>query len=629
MVENVIQKINVLMSMAGSNNTIDALQEEAEGITKELLRLEKQLEQLKSSMVNTKYMKASERIIDENIKIGLENKIAKFQDQLSLCIEEITNVAKEEEEYHAVVESLENDLNSLKKFIESLNLKAKTIGTKDKASYSLYQDLIEDTTNEIAQIEKELKEKQSAYEQIKKRLESYGERRADLESKIKAEKSKLAETNAFLANPENYMDYKEKQEDEEKVERLSKEIERLERRKLEIITDPIYIGEDAIKLVKSEDKTGALEKIKELVTIVETKPYMNYKYNDLVDLLEEAKAKRDEFASQIEGKEYLARDNNVAKQRLDYLNKKYQKLTKTKETLEAEIKEIDTQEVKDLMSSVTELHHFKEKLHKDIEEYKKVIAENEDYKTPRKQANLKSAFKQKCEELAFIDDLWKKYEKEMENTISKSKELEEKELSKLLEEIRNIEIERKTLQDFLKEENSPIDILAMEKDRAELKRLSDEVEKIVNRQKYKKMPSEIYDEIELALRSSDENKPKLRQEKTDYVNIEDYRIENINDAVFKEEEPPVVDLPTPEPPVLEEPQKSREEELVFPPRNSINEENQEKSAQRLKVIKVEPIEEEKSVEELPEDSYMVNDLEDTNYISFNDLLEDTNDANEM
>ena len=124
MVENVIQKINVLMSMAGSNNTIDALQEEAEGITKELLRLEKQLEQLKSSMVNTKYMKASERIIDENIKIGLENKIAKFQDQLSLCIEEITNVAKEEEEYHAVVESLENDLNSLKKFIESLNLKA-------------------------------------------------------------------------------------------------------------------------------------------------------------------------------------------------------------------------------------------------------------------------------------------------------------------------------------------------------------------------------------------------------------------------------------------------------------------------------------------------------------------------
>ena len=96
MVENVIQKINLLMSMAGSNNTIEALQDEAEGITKEIIRLEKQLEQLKASMVNTKYMKASERIIDENIKIGLENKIAKFQDQLSLCVEEIANVAKEE-----------------------------------------------------------------------------------------------------------------------------------------------------------------------------------------------------------------------------------------------------------------------------------------------------------------------------------------------------------------------------------------------------------------------------------------------------------------------------------------------------------------------------------------------------
>lgn len=626
MVENVIQKINLLMSMAGSNNTSEALQDEAEEITKEIIRLEKQLEQLKASMVNTKYMKASERIIDENIKIGLENKIAKFQDQLSLCVEEIANVAKEEEEYHAVVESLETDLNSLQRFIDSLNLKAKTIGSKDKSSYSLYQTLIENATNEITGVEKELKEKKAAYEQVKKRLESYGERRADLENKIKAEQAKLAETNVFLANPENYMDYKEKQEDEAKVEQLSKEIEKLERRKLEIITDPVYIGSDAIELVKNEDKNGALEKIKELVTIVETKPYMNYKYNDLVELLEEAKVKRDEFASQIEGKEYLARDNNVAYQRLEYLNKKLEKLTKTKETMEAEIKQIDTQEVKDLMAVVTELHHFKEKLHKDIEAYKEVIDENEDYKTPRKQASLKSAFKQKCEELAFIDDLWKKYEKEMENTISKSKELEEKELSKLLEEIRNIEAERKTLQNIINEENNPIDILAMEKDRAELKQLSDEVEKIVNRQKYKKMPSEIYDEIELVLKSADENKPKLRQEKTDYVNIEDYRIESINDTVFKEEEPPVVELKATELPVIEEPEKT-EEELVFPPRNPINEPAKENNSKRLKVVKIEPIEEEKNVEELSEDSYMVNELEDTNYISFNDLLEDTDNGN--
>ena len=47
MVENVIQKINLLMSMAGSNNTSEALQDEAEGITKEIIRLEKQLEQLR------------------------------------------------------------------------------------------------------------------------------------------------------------------------------------------------------------------------------------------------------------------------------------------------------------------------------------------------------------------------------------------------------------------------------------------------------------------------------------------------------------------------------------------------------------------------------------------------------
>ena len=56
---------------------------------------------------------------------------------------------------------------------------------------------------------------------------------------------------------------------------------------------------------------------------------------------------------------------------------------------------------------------------------------------------------------------------------------------------------------------------------------------------------------------------------------------------------------------------------LFPPRNI------EPEKERFKVISVEPIDDE-PVEELENDDYIVNDFQDTDYISFNDLLEGGN-----
>ena len=95
--------------------------------------------------------------------------------------------------------------------------------------------------------------------------------------------------------------------------------------------------------------------------------------------------------------------------------------------------------------------------------------------------------------------------------------------------------------------------------------------------------------------------------------------------------PPVIEdispYQIPEPEIKEEP-------VVFPPRQTY-----EPKSNRLKVIHVEdivPTKEEKkepvkeepkeeTLDSLIDDQYMVNDLEDTNYISFNDLLEGEQD----
>ncbi len=636
MYQNIIKKINLLIEMSNSTNTYETLCEELEVLTKEISSSQKKWNDAQTLKNDSKYIKASDRLIDENIKISLENKVKKYQNQMELCVEEIEQVSKEEEEYHEIIEKIKGELESLTRFLNSLELKTKTVGAKDKSSYEFYQSLIEETSKEIEDLNDRLKAKQEAYDIVKKRLESYGTERVELESKIKREQEKLDETTDFLANLDNYVDIKMKQEDEKRNEQLSKDIEALERRKLEIITDPVYIGHEAIEFVKEDDVTSALEKVKELVTILETMPYMNYHSDELEGLLEEAKAKRDEFENLIEGKDYNTHNKSFITNRIDYLQDKLHKKEIKREQLEAVIREIDIDVVKELMKHITELHKTKDELQCNIENYKQVIKLNEDFKTPRRKAKLKAAWNEKNEELRFLETLLNRYEQELEKTVMESKDLEENNLMHLHDEIQQIEFEIKELNKMTETTDNVQDILAIERDKTELKNLSDNVEIIIARQQYQKTPMEIFDEIEFALKSKEEPVKEVAEKKDDFVDLSDYRIEKSSSNIDELEDIPIDDeqLPIPEPMIVEplnqmedfeEEKEEPEEEFLFPPRSQNIEIEPQNS---WKVIKVEPLEEKNdAVEALNEEPFMVNDFEDTGYISFNDLLEGKDDEN--
>ena len=74
MYQNIIKKITTLMEMANSSNTYESLQSELKVIQKELLKCEREMEKYKLTANESKYIKASDKLIDENIKISLENK---------------------------------------------------------------------------------------------------------------------------------------------------------------------------------------------------------------------------------------------------------------------------------------------------------------------------------------------------------------------------------------------------------------------------------------------------------------------------------------------------------------------------------------------------------------------------
>ena len=641
MYQNIIKKITTLIEMANSSNTYESLQSELKVIQKDLLKCEREIEKYKITTNESKYIKASDKLIDENIKISLENKIEMYEQELLDCKAKIDEVSESEEEYHEAILNIERELTSLDNFLSSLELKAKTIGSRDKSSYQFYQGLIEDATNEMSTLKEKLTDKQSSYEQIKKRLSSFGEQRAKLENLLKEKREKLTETTNYLMNPNTYIDEKLKAEDEKRLGELNKTKEELNHRKEEILEDPVYIGHEAITLIKEEDVTAAILKLKDLINKLNTLPYMNVSYEELDELLEEAENKRDAFSSSMENKDYKTHDNKAIISRLEYLQNRKREMEASIKNLEIEIHDLDVNVVKDLMNHVSLLHTTKDELTKDIEEYRTVISENTEYKTPRKKASLTTALNQKCEDLDYIEELLKKYETELEQTVLYSKDLEENNLMKLKNCLANIDKEIMEINKNIGVTTNSQDLLAIEKDKANLKKLADDVDAIINRKSYKKTPNDIYKEIEALVKETEEPEV-LESDEEAPINLDDYRIDELS---FDEEEPPKKsfedELIKEMPPVIEDispyqiPEPEiKEEPVVFPPRQTY-----EPKSNRLKVIHVEdivPTKEEKkepvkeepkeeTLDSLIDDQYMVNDLEDTNYISFNDLLEGEQD----
>ena len=650
MQKDVIEKIDLLVKMSGTTNSYEPLQEELSQLEKQIENQKNQVRNLKKSISENTYIKASDRIIDENIKIGIENKIQYYQDSLDDLLSQLKGVSQDETSIHSSIVSLEEEKKQLESFFSSLELKLKTIGNKDKSVYQFYEELIEKTKNDLEKNHSLLSDYQTKYEQACDKLDQLGNRREDVEGKLQKEQERLKEINQFLASPNSYVDQKAKQNDEKLIDQLTSQLEEMERRRLEILTDPSFIAHDAVMLMVDEKEAEALEKVRELVTIVKTKPFMEYDKADLEELLERTINERDGLATQLENKIYSNKEMMVVETRLSFLRERKKSLSEEIHSLQEKIKNIDVVSVKELMEYVRDSKACRDSLQEDILEYKKVISSHQEFKTPKKEASLRAALKKKEEEYAFVNQLVLAFEKDLEDLVITSRNLEEKTLQKLSESMEEIESEIKDIQKNQVLMNSSKDILAAEKDKEKLKKLNDDVQAIAHRQEFDKMPDEIYDEIELLLGSMtplETSKDSLLKP-DDFVDLSDYRIDlsSSDDSV---PESSVEETTIPELILVEEPQEipdsvpiieeKNDDSIIFEPIKEeevpviedveenlkvVSEEPKEKNDNRLKVIRVEPLSlDTRDVEKL--DSGTENS--DDEYISFNNLLEGDENGN--
>ena len=271
------------------------------------------------------------------------------------------------------------------------------------------------------------------------------------------------------------------------------------------------------------------------------------------------------------------------------------------------------------------IKNAKKTLEEEIATYQTCLTKNQEYKTPKKQAMLKSALVKKGQDLDQTKEIYNKFMRELEDLVIASKNIEAGTLTALNNKMSSLTKEKESLEKNLLLRDNTVDILEMQKDKDLLKTLNDETEVLKERKKYPKTASEIYDEIEMNLGAS-----KTVLESPSSNSLDKYRIDSFNDSETSTETktpelfPDTVELATPDIAL----ESSEEQTKTFPPREPKNTTEPE----ILKVIDIEPLEKKTSFKAAPPkkeesnsdfenlDDFMINDFSSGDYISFNDLL---------
>ena len=382
-------------------------------------------------------------------------------------------------------------------------------------------------------LEQELAKKDKRYQEVLRELEVHEQALKELSDKKNSDSARRREIEDNLGNPNAYIDEDLKSHDEERLNSLNESLVSLQKRRLEYLTDPNMIGMDAKELIANNDFTEALKKIKELVTIVKAKPFMDITNKQILDEeLEKKEAERTELANYIDSKNYAGMSSNVAQKRIEYLNKELEKEKALILQYQEENKKIEQEIGADLSPLIGGLEEEIRNISSEIEDYQTLLQDNT--KSRKTKTNLENAILKKEKEKDAMNDILDNYKKDLLFKIKSSNRLE-----KLLERY-NQDITQKTeeieeLNRMALFDGASKDYIEEEQDKEKLKKINDEIKQIKNCRKYDRTPDEIYDQIEMLLANTKVDAP-IKEEKEEENQVE-VPIDGLFDNEPTKEEP--------------------------------------------------------------------------------------------
>ena len=523
---DIFNNIDLLIEMAGSTlNTLD-IEGELRDINKEIQDKKGQIEDLKGMMNDTRYFNASSELVDKNIEVSLKSKISRLNRKIKDIQLKLNDVKKEEAKTHDDVIALKDRIEKNKEYISLLESKS---GKLDSA----YQSIVEQENIAMESLEQELAKKDKRYQEVLRELEVHEQALKELSDKKNSDSARLREIEDNLGNPNAYIDEDLKSHDEERLNSLNESLVSLQKRRLEYLTDPNMIGMDAKELIANNDFTEALKKIKELVTIVKAKPFMDITNKQILDEeLEKKEAERTELANYIDSKNYAGMSSNVAQKRIEYLNKELEKEKALILQYQEENKKIEQEIGEDLSPLIGGLEEEIRNISSEIEDYQTLLQDNT--KSRKTKTNLENAILKKEKEKDAMNDILDNYKKDLLFKIKRSNRLE-----KLLERY-NQDITQKTeeieeLNRMALFDGASKDYIEEEQDKEKLKKINDEIKQIKNCRKYDRTPDEIYDQIEMLLANTKIDAP-IKEEKEEENQVE-VPIDGLFDNEPTKEEP--------------------------------------------------------------------------------------------
>jgi len=628
---DIVELIDTLVKMAGSTSSYETLTAELEDIKKTISKKEIELQDLKESMIDDKYFDASGEVVDRNIEISLTKKIRRLN-KMSEEIKSEMNTAKSDElRLHDEIKKLKDELKASASYIDVIE--ERIFNTNLNEVKENYHELLTIERNNYSTIDMSLSEKQSEYEKVSKQIEALSVAIKELEDTILKEKEKLAETKASLSNPKTYIDEALKKADEEKLTALVLEIEELDKKRLNILTDPALIANDVKEFVATNESSKSLDKLKELITLVKSKPYMDENNRESLEShLEKLEKELTELTNEVESKKYNGQDSYLIEDRINYLKNIIELAKINIDQIRENITIIDTQRVSFIKSKITNAESQAKEIEDTISEYQALV-KSSDKRSEKSKSSIKETFDKKVKELDTVKEIINAYKDDLRSLIKEAFDAENVEIRAINESIKVHEEEIKRLNKLMVLNSKTKDVIAEEKDKTKIKDLSEEIKNLKFALSFDKTPDAIYDDIEMILGSIGyvENRPsnRLRSQKYTFEELNPKKEEVIS-PILKSKEEDSISLPAFEEkpeikgelPVFED--KKTDEELPI-----FEEKKEEIENNRLRVIEIIPLdtkgEEPKKVEK--EEDFSVDHFEDTGYISFDDAYSASNGGN--
>lgn len=487
----VFNNIDILINMANSELSIDEINAELISLNKQIKSKHNDMEDLENLMNESRYFNASNELVDKNIEISLKNKISHLNRKVKEIKTNIEEIKSREKSIYENINALKQKLSINKSYISKLKTKA----TKSNNSY--YNDLLENEEKSEVLLSKELEDKTNNYNEVLQELEENNKLFEELNNKLTIEKNRLNDVLDTLENPASYIDEDLKQNDKFKLETIKNDLEALEKRKLELLTDASMIGADAKELIADNNIIAALNKIKELIAIVKKQPFMDINSKSILeDELEKKESLRVELSTLIDNKTYDENDNNSLNSRLDYIKSEIEANNKTIEIYKNEINEIDKFVNEKLSLNINTLEEDILKLEKSISKSHNLLKEKKNF--PRSKANIENDLAKKEKEKTILNGILNSYKEDLLAKIERTNILD-KIISNLEETNKKYLDERANLAKLSLLDLKTKDYIEENNDKEDLKKLNEEIKAIKNRQKFDKTPDEIYDQIDMAL----------------------------------------------------------------------------------------------------------------------------------